>query len=151
MLFLKRSTMNHKIIFSSNFKFKVKAFLSSVFLILSLSSCDVLFAPTEEDSTSAGAYTQEGIASYYADKYEGRPTASGEIFRQNLLTAAHKTLPFGTMVTITNLKNGKKIRVKINDRGPFVAGRIIDVTSRGAKELDFVRDGIVNVKIEYDL
>lgn len=143
--------MNHKIIFLSNFKFKVKAFLSSVFLILSLSSCDVLFAPTEEDSTSAGAYTQEGIASYYADKYEGRPTASGEIFRQNLLTAAHKTLPFGTMVTITNLKNGKKIRVKINDRGPFVAGRIIDVTSRGAKELDFVRDGIVNVKIEYDL
>lgn len=55
------------------------------------------------------------------------------------------------MVTITNLKNGKKIRVKINDRGPFVAGRIIDVTSRGARELDFINDGIVNVKIEYDL
>lgn len=145
------SNMNFKMSFLSNFKFKVNTLLFSFFLIFSLSSCDVLFAPTEEDSTSAGAYTQEGIASYYADKYEGRPTASGEIFRQDLLTAAHKTLPFGTMVTITNLKNGKKIRVKINDRGPFVAGRIIDVTSRGARELDFIRDGIVNVKIEYDL
>ena len=120
-----------------------------LFLMISLSSCDELFAPIEEES--AGAYTQEGIASYYADKYEGRPTASGETFRQDLLTAAHKTLPFGTMVTVTNLKNGKKIRVRINDRGPFVAGRIIDLTSRGARELDFIRDGIVNVKIEYDL
>ncbi len=143
--------MKFKTFLLSNFKSKVNVLLFSAFLIFSLSSCDVLFAPTEEDSSSAGAYTQEGIASYYADKYEGRPTASGEIFRQDLLTAAHKTLPFGTMVTVTNLKNGKKIRVKINDRGPFVAGRIIDVTSRGARELDFVRDGIVNVKIEYDL
>ncbi len=132
-------------------KTKIPSFLLSLFLIFTLSSCDVLFAPTDEDSTTAGAYKQEGIASYYADKYEGKPTASGEIFRQNLLTAAHKTLPFGTMVTVTNLKNGKKVRVKINDRGPFVAGRIIDLTSRGAKELDFIRDGIVNVKIEYDL
>ena len=120
-----------------------------LFLMISLSSCVELFAPIEEES--GGAYTEEGIASYYADKYEGRPTASGETFRQDLLTAAHKTLPFGTMVTVTNLKNGKKIRVRINDRGPFVAGRIIDLTSRGARELDFIRDGIVNVKIEYDL
>jgi len=130
---------------------QIKYLFFLCFLVFSLSSCDALFAPTEDDSTTAGAYTQEGIASYYADKYEGRPTASGEIFRQNLLTAAHKTLPFGTMVTVTNLKNGKKVRVRINDRGPFVAGRIIDLTSRGAKELDFIRDGIVNVKIEYDL
>ncbi|WP_375561093.1 septal ring lytic transglycosylase RlpA family protein [Bernardetia sp. OM2101] len=141
--------MNLKTNSSSSLKIKVNTLLFSLFLIFSLSSCDDLFAP--EDDSSAGAYTEEGIASYYADKYEGRPTASGETFRQDLLTAAHKTLPFGTMVTITNLKNGKKIRVKINDRGPFVAGRIIDVTSRGARELDFIRDGIVNVKIEYDL
>ncbi len=134
---------------ASSFKFKVNILLFSVLLVFSLSSCDELFAPMEEES--AAAYTEEGIASYYADKYEGRPTASGEIFRQDLLTAAHKTLPFGTMVTVTNLKNGKKVRVKINDRGPFVAGRIIDLTSRGARELDFIRDGIVNVKIEYDL
>lgn len=143
--------MNYKLNFLSNFRFKVNTLLFSLFLILSLSSCDELFAPMEDDSSTAGAYTEEGIASYYADKYEGRPTASGEIFRQDLLTAAHKTLPFGTMVTVTNLKNGKKIRVRINDRGPFVAGRIIDLTSRGARELDFIRDGIVKVKIEYDL
>jgi rare lipoprotein A len=141
--------MNLKTRLLSNFKFKVNTLLFCLFLLFSLSSCDELFAPLEEES--AGAYTEEGIASYYADKYEGRPTASGEIFRQGLLTAAHKTLPFGTMVTVTNLKNGKKVRVKINDRGSFVAGRIIDLTSRGAKELDFIRDGIVNVKIEYDL
>ena len=141
--------MNYKIALVSNLKSKVTIFLFSLFLVFSLSSCDELFAPAEEEN--AAAYTQEGIASYYADKYEGRPTASGEIFRQDLLTAAHKTLPFGTMVTVINLKNGKKLKVRINDRGPFVAGRIIDLTSRGAKELDFIRDGIVNVKIEYDL
>lgn len=143
--------MSIKINSAINLKFKATISLFSLFLVFLLSSCDALFAPTEEDSTTSGAYTQEGIASYYADKYEGRPTASGETFRQNLLTAAHKTLPFGTMVTVTNLKNGKKVRVKINDRGPFVTGRIIDLTSRGAKELDFIGDGIVNVKIEYDL
>lgn len=142
------SIMNFKL--KNILKIKVNIFLFFLLITFSLSSCDELFAPAEEDSAN-GAYTEEGIASYYADKYEGRPTASGEIFRQDLLTAAHKTLPFGTMVTVTNLKNGKKIRVRINDRGPFVAGRIIDVTSRGARELDFVRDGIVNVKIEYDL
>ncbi|WP_338791854.1 septal ring lytic transglycosylase RlpA family protein [Bernardetia sp. MNP-M8] len=145
--------MNPTIKFKNILKVKANVlfFSISMFLIFSLSSCDELFAPVEDDSTNGGEYTEEGIASYYADKYEGRPTASGETFRQNLLTAAHKTLPFGTMVTVTNLKNGKKIRVKINDRGPFVTGRIIDVTSRGARELDFIRDGIVNVKIEYDL
>ncbi|WP_291725707.1 septal ring lytic transglycosylase RlpA family protein [Bernardetia sp.] len=136
--------------FKNILKYKVNVLFFSLLLVFSMSSCDELFAPIE-DTTSAGEYTEEGIASYYADKYEGRPTASGEIFRQDLLTAAHKTLPFGTMVTVTNLKNGKSIRVRINDRGPFVAGRIIDLTSRGARELDFIRDGIVNVKIEYDL
>ncbi len=135
-------------------KIKLESIVFFVFILFSiffLSSCDTLFAPVEDESSTSGAYTEEGIASYYADKYEGRPTASGEIFRQDLMSAAHKTLPFGTMVTVTNLKNGKKIRVRINDRGPFVTGRIIDVTSRGARELDFIRDGIVDVKIDYDL
>lgn len=143
--------MNHKTKSNNLLISKINVLLFLAVLIFSLSSCNELFAPTEDDNTVAGEYTEEGIASYYADKYEGRLTASGEIFRQDLLTAAHKTLPFGTMVTVTNLKNGKKIRVRINDRGPFVAGRIIDLTSRGARELDFIRDGIVNVRIEYDL
>ncbi len=93
-------------------------------------------------------FTQEGEASYYADRFEGRPTASGEPFRQDSLTAAHRHLPFGTVVRITNLKNNKQIVVRINDRGPFVEGRIIDVSRRGAEALDFIRDGLADVRIE---
>ena len=135
-------------------KFKVKIIFLSLFVIFSLSSCGSLFGKKKDrsdTSAKAGEYSETGIASYYGDKYEGRPTASGEKFRQKLLTAAHRTLPFGTMVTVTNLKNQKKIRVRINDRGPFVKGRIIDVTRKGAEMLDFVRDGLVEVKIEYDV
>jgi rare lipoprotein A len=135
-------------------KVKVKIIFLYLFLIITFSSCTSLFGKKKDtSSTSAktGEYSETGIASYYGDKYEGRPTASGEKFRQQLLTAAHRTLPFGTMVTVTNLKNDKKIRVRINDRGPFKEGRIIDVTRKGAEMLDFVRDGLVEVKIDYDL
>ncbi len=136
------------------FKANLIFLLLSLFLVCSFSSCTFLFGKKKDtsiNSTKAGEYTEKGIASYYHNKYEGRPTASGEKFRQKLLTAAHRTLPFGTMVTVTNLKNNKKIRVRINDRGPFVKGRIIDVTRKGAEMLDFVRDGLTEVKIEYDL
>lgn len=135
-------------------KFKVKVIFLFLFLVVFFSSCSSLFGKKKDNSDSfakAGEHSETGIASYYGDKYEGKPTASGEKFRQKLLTAAHRTLPFGTMVTITNLKNDKKIRVRINDRGPFKAGRVIDVTRKGAELLDFVRDGLVEVKIEYDL
>ncbi|AFM06230.1 rare lipoprotein A [Bernardetia litoralis DSM 6794] len=133
-------------------KFKVRVIFLFLSLIIVSSSCTSLFGKkTDTNSAKAGAYSEKGIASYYADKYEGRTTASGEKFRQKLLTAAHRTLPFGTMVTVTNLKNEKKIRVRINDRGPFKKGRIIDVTRKGAEMLDFVRDGLTEVKIEYDV
>ncbi len=89
-----------------------------------------------------------GIASYYADKFEGRKTANGEIFRQSKFTAAHKTLPFGTMVKVTRLDNGKSIIVKINDRGPFVAGRIIDLSAAAAQKLGIIQDGLAEVEIE---
>lgn len=88
-----------------------------------------------------------GGASYYADKYDGRKTASGEIFRQNKLTAAHRTLSFGTMVRVKNLKNGKTVDVKINDRGPFVSGRIIDLSRAAAEKIDLVRDGVAEVEV----
>lgn len=90
---------------------------------------------------------QSGKASYYADKFEGRKTASGKIFQQNKLTAAHKTLPFGTKVK--NLKNGKKVKVTINDRGPFIEGRIIDLSKKAARKINMTRDGVVDVKIKY--
>ncbi|OAQ40869.1 hypothetical protein A5893_06225 [Pedobacter psychrophilus] len=88
-------------------------------------------------------------ASFYADKFNGRKTASGEKFRNSKLTAAHKTLPFGTKVKVTNLRNGKSVKVKINDRGPFVAGRIIDLSKKAAHKINMDKEGIGNVKISY--
>lgn len=90
-----------------------------------------------------------GKASYYADKFNGRKTASGEIFRNSKKIAAHKTLPFGTKVRVTNLKNGKTVKVRIADRGPFVAGRIIDLSKHAARKIDMVSQGVGNVKITY--
>ena len=93
-------------------------------------------------------FVQEGIASYYADKFEGRLTASGEKYKHSKFTAAHKTLPFGTIVRVVNLDNQKTIDVKINDRGPFVEGRIIDLSKTAAEALDFVSSGLARVTIE---
>ena len=93
--------------------------------------------------------TQKGKASYYANKFSGRKTASGEKFRNSKLTAAHKTLPFGTKVKVTNLRNGKTVKVRINDRGPFVAGRIIDLSRKAARRIDMYNEGVGNVEIRY--
>ena len=92
---------------------------------------------------------QTGKASFYADKFEGRTTASGEKYRHNKLTAAHKTLPFGTKVKVTNLSNGQSVKVRINDRGPFVQGRIIDLSKKAAKKIDMVNAGVTKVTIRY--
>lgn len=92
---------------------------------------------------------EKGGASYYADKFKGRRTASGEKFRQHKLTAAHKTLPFGTMVKVKNLGNGKTVKVRINDRGPFVSGRIIDLSKKAAKKLGIIQSGTAKVEISY--
>lgn len=92
---------------------------------------------------------ETGKASYYANKFEGRKTASGQIYRHRKMTAAHRSLPFGTEVKVTNLQNGKSVKVEINDRGPFVAGRIIDVSQKAAKKLEMVHQGVVSVEIRY--
>ena len=92
---------------------------------------------------------QNGKASFYADKFNGRKTASGETFRNNKLTAAHKTLPFGTKVKVTNKNNGKSVKVRINDRGPFVAGRIIDLSKKAAKKINLDKAGVAEVEIKY--
>lgn len=91
--------------------------------------------------------TVSGVASYYADKFHGRKTASGEIFDQNKFTAAHRTYPFGTIVRVTNKANGKSVQVRINDRGPFVKGRIIDLSLAAAQAIDMVRSGTANVTV----
>jgi rare lipoprotein A len=100
-------------------------------------------------SSCAPKIHEKGGASYYADKFKGRRTASGEKFRQHKLTAAHKTLPFGTIVRVKNLSNGKTVKVRINDRGPFVSGRIIDLSKRAAKKLGIVQSGTAKVEISY--
>ena len=91
---------------------------------------------------------QTGKASYYSSKFEGRKTASGEIFRQDSLTAAHKSLAFGTKLLIKNLKNDSIVVVKINDRLSYKSSRIIDLSLKAAKKLNFIRDGITTVTIE---
>ncbi|HVP00624.1 MAG TPA: septal ring lytic transglycosylase RlpA family protein [Bryobacteraceae bacterium] len=92
--------------------------------------------------------TETGIASWYGIPYDGRRAASGEIFDMRKLTAAHRTLPFDTWVEVTNLENKKKVDVRITDRGPFVDGRIIDLSLAAAREIDMVQAGIVRVKIK---
>ena len=89
----------------------------------------------------------EANASYYGEEFNGRPTSSGEIFDMNAMTAAHKTLAFGTMLEVTNLANGKKVVVRVNDRGPFVPDREIDVSKGAAKALDMLGTGTAKVSI----
>lgn len=94
------------------------------------------------------SYIEIGEASYYAKTFHGRPTASGALYSSSKLTAAHRTLPFGTIIKVTNLKNKREILVEINDRGPFVPNRIIDLSLKAARALHMVEDGVAKVKLE---
>lgn len=94
------------------------------------------------------AYRENGIASWYGPGFHGQATANGEIYDMNDLTAAHKTLPLPSIVRVTNLDNGRALKLRVNDRGPFVAGRIIDVSRRGAQLLGFYGQGTANVQVE---
>ena len=96
----------------------------------------------------AQAQVQTGKASFYADKFEGRPTASGEKYKHSKLTAAHKSLPFGTKVRVTNTSNNLSVEVVINDRGPYVDGRIIDLSKSAAEKLGFINIGLADVRME---
>jgi rare lipoprotein A len=91
---------------------------------------------------------QEGKASWYGGSLHGRPTASGERFNKNAMTAAHRTLKMNTRVRVTNKRNGRSVVVRINDRGPYGRGRIIDVSEAAAKRLDMIDAGVVPVRVE---
>ncbi|MDO3720764.1 septal ring lytic transglycosylase RlpA family protein [Marinobacter sp. chi1] len=93
-------------------------------------------------------FTETGQASFYADKFQGRQTASGALYKHDLYTAAHKTLPFGSTVRVTNTTNGKSVVVEVNDRGPFVKGRIIDLSKSAFKSIANTSLGLIDVKIE---
>jgi rare lipoprotein A len=92
---------------------------------------------------------QYGLASWYGRERHGRRTASGEIFDSNQLVAAHRTAPFGTYALVTNLANGRTVQVRINDRGPAVAGRLVDLSYAAACQLDMVHVGVTRVKVEF--
>jgi rare lipoprotein A len=93
-------------------------------------------------------HVETGEASYYAGKFHGRRTASGEVYSRRRLTAAHRTLPFGTLLRVTNLANGRKVVVRVNDRGPWKRGRIIDLSRAAAEELRMIRAGVARVRLE---
>ena len=101
---------------------------------------------TRRDGLAVGMF-QRGLASYYAEKFHGHRTASGERFDMNAMSAAHKTLPFGTIVSVQHEETGKMVQVRINDRGPFVRDRVIDLSRRAARKLGILRAGVAPVKL----
>ncbi|NJM26053.1 MAG: septal ring lytic transglycosylase RlpA family protein [Bacteroidia bacterium] len=94
------------------------------------------------------AQVQTGKASFYADRFEGVPTASGEKYKHSKLTAAHKTLPFGTKIKVTNLANNLSVEVLVNDRGPYIEGRVVDLSRAAAEKLGFINQGLADVSVE---
>jgi len=123
---------------------KIISIILVILMIVGFNSCH----PKRPAITPEGGYVETGIASWYGDEFHGRQTSSKEIFDQNDLTAAHRTLPFGTVLLVTNLDNGRQVTVRINDRGPFLKDRIIDLSYAAAKMLDMVGPGTARVRIE---
>ncbi|WP_043760275.1 septal ring lytic transglycosylase RlpA family protein [Aeromonas taiwanensis] len=115
-------------------------------LSLLLAACSS--QPQAGEDGSVRGYTQTGLASYYADRYHNKRTASGELHKRGGNTAAHMTLPFGTQVKVTNLANGKSVVVRVNDRGNFARGRIIDLSRAAFSAIGNPRTGLIKVKLE---
>jgi rare lipoprotein A len=132
--------------------------LSNIFLKRNISKTDsgqkTLNSPTKLNSLAPIAPQKliasgfQGQASWYGNEFQGRPTANGETFNQYDLTAAHPSLPFGTKVKVTNLNNGRSVVVRINDRGPYAEGRIIDVSAAAASAIDMMGSGVAPVQLE---
>ena len=115
-----------------------------IIIALFVSSCTL----SAHRQPYAAGYVERGIASWYGEDFHGRPTSSGEIYNMYDLTAAHKLMPLGTIAKITNLENDQSVVVKINDRGPFIEGRIIDLSYSAAREIGMAEKGLSRVEIE---
>lgn len=116
---------------------------------LALAACGAPPKPGPRTGPSPASGVQRGMATFYGDEQHGGPTASGERFDKSKMTAAHRTLPFGTRVRVTNTRNGRSVEVRINDRGPYgKRGRIIDVSEAAARRLDMIEAGVVPVIVE---
>ena len=122
--------------------------LGSLSLALCLGALSAVAETNPQIFATSAPALETGTASFYADKYHGRPTASGEIFDMHQLTAAHPRLAFGTIVKVTNTENHRSVLVRINDRGPFVSGRVIDLSLAAAAELQMVERGLAPVTLE---
>ena len=125
--------------------------LLAVCFALAVSGCSrtLPYTPPQPAESAKPAATREtGVASYYAHQHDGQRTASGESFDMDALTAAHRTLPFGTRVRVTNLDNGRSVDVRINDRGPYVKTRVIDVSYAAAQQLRMIHSGTARVRLD---
>jgi len=138
-----------------NSKFKIAAMAAISVSMLLTAACahkgtaPVSSRPSAPPSATVGeGWTEKGIASWYGEPYHGRRTASGEVYDMHDMTAAHKTLPFGTVVKVDRRDTGADVTVRINDRGPFIQGRIIDLSYAAAKVIDLDIDGVAPVKIK---
>lgn len=118
-----------------------------VALSLAVVSLLAMDNPGHTQDTDAPVYVQRGVASWYGPGFHGRKTASGKRFNQHRLTAAHRTLPLGTKATVTNLENGNTVQVEITDRGPYVRGRILDLSKAAANQLGMTDDGTTTVRL----
>jgi rare lipoprotein A len=125
-------------------------------LLLALVACALVvcalypapaMAGTDTAQATAAAFVQTGRASYYGSKHDGMTTADGSTFDRTDFTAAHRTLPFGTVVRVTNLANGRMVKVRISDRGPHILGRVIDLSAAAARELGMLRRGLARVRL----
>ena len=129
---------NKAIMIKKNHYFKKKFFILCCFITMSLFFSEANYAQ----------HTETGLASFYSDNLQGRMTANGEVYDKLKLTAAHRSLAFHTKIKVTNLENKKSVVVIINDRGPFVEGRILDLSRVAAEKLGFVDKGVVKVRVE---
>lgn len=121
-------------------------FITGFFFVAGCATNPILVHESDKDLFSP--YQQEGIASWYGKRFHGRKTASGERFNQEAMTCAHRTLPFGAQLKVTNLENNKEVMVTVNDRGPFIKSRIIDLSHAAAKWLEFAHLGVVRVRVQ---
>lgn len=129
---------------------QVRALLRCLLVASLLTSCTRQPSPPAVPAPPAPPLRiQYGLASWYGREWHGQRTASGEIYDSRQLTAAHRTAPFGTYALVTNLENGRTVQVRINDRGPGTAGRVLDLSYAAARQLGMVRAGVTRVKVEF--
>lgn len=131
------------ILYKKSAHLRLSYFVAFILSLILLASCT-----STAPSHGQRGYTEEGKASYYSRKLQGRKMANGEPYKRNKLTAAHRTLPLGTKVKVTSLQTHKTVKVKITDRGPYAKGRVVDLSEAAARKLGYINAGVVPVKVK---